>query len=136
MQLVFEREAALCGLFFCLPYVQLSLIASKGAKMVYLHNFKVLFGFRKFGSNVDGDVEGGPFWDVLTAFADDGTFFKVDEASGLVCGPISGAVQGEGLLEAAQKKINTADEAAEWYFTIAETRVSKAPDDKGPRSTP
>src|ERR1700733_2911610 len=28
-----------------------------------IHNFKVAFGFRAFGADVDGGVDTGPFWD-------------------------------------------------------------------------
>jgi hypothetical protein len=96
-----------------------------------LHNFKVLFGFRKFGEQVDGGVEGGPYWDALSAFAEDESYSKADQASEFVCGPISAVPQNVDALEAARKKIDTADEAAAWYFAVSEVRVTKTPGDTG-----
>jgi hypothetical protein len=96
-----------------------------------LHNFKVLFAFRDFGKDTDSGVDGGPLWDLLSAFAAEDTYYKLDQGAGLVCGPMAATVQGEDALAQARKKIDTAEDAAEWYFVVRETRVSKAPDDKG-----
>jgi len=52
-----------------------------------LHNFKVVFGFRKDGAEKDGGVDDGPFWDSLAAFAADGTYYRASEGGNLVCGP-------------------------------------------------
>lgn len=96
-----------------------------------LHNFKVLFGFRDFGKDTDGGVEGGPFWDALSGFAEDDSYYKIDQGSGLVCSPMAATVQDEDALAQARKKIDTAEDAADWYFVLRETRVVKAPGDKG-----
>jgi hypothetical protein len=96
-----------------------------------LDNFKVVFGFRAVGKDTDGGVEGGPFWDGLSGFAADGTFYKVPNAGNLVCGPVSADVANDKNFEAARKKIETDEEPAVWYFTLADTTVTAAPDDKG-----
>lgn len=96
-----------------------------------LHNFKVVFGFRPIGADADGPVENGPFWDALAAFAEDATLYKATETGNLVCGPIGANLVDENVYEQARAKIETPDEPADWYFTLAETPVAKAPGDKG-----
>jgi hypothetical protein len=96
-----------------------------------VHNFKVVFGFRAPGKDEDGGVENGPFWDTLAAFAADPTYYAASDTGNLVCGPIAADVVDEKVYEQARKKIETGDEGAEWYFTLAETSVAKAPGDAG-----
>jgi hypothetical protein len=95
-----------------------------------LHNFKVVFGFRPQGKDTDGGVENGPYWDALAAFASDGTYYE--ESGNLVCGPIGATVVDDQVFDVARGKIETGDEAADWYFTLADTPVAKAPGDSGP----
>jgi hypothetical protein len=95
-----------------------------------LHNFKVVFGFRRIGSDTDGGVENGPYWDALAAFAADGTYEA--ENRNLVCGPIAAGVADPKVFEEARSKIETADEPVDWYFTLSDTRVATAPRDTGP----
>ena len=97
-----------------------------------LHNFKVVFGFRAQGANADGPVENGPFWDALAAFASDGTYYQDTEAGNLVCGPITANLADDNVLEQARKKVESGEETADWYFTLAPTPVAKAPNDSGP----
>lgn len=94
------------------------------------HNFRVAFGFREPGKDVDGPVEGGPFWDALGELVQNVTYEKA-EGSNLVCGPIS-ATADEAALEKARKAIQTPDEAVDWYYTAPNTPVAKAPGDSGP----
>lgn len=96
-----------------------------------IDNFKAVFGFRAPRADKDGGVEGGPFWDGLAAYAAEGTFYKPPDAGNLVCGPISAQVANEKNFEAARKKIETDEEPALWYFTLAETPVTATPDGKG-----
>jgi len=95
-----------------------------------LHNFKVLFGFRQLGKDSDGGVKDGPFWDTLIAYAKEDTYYQAEESSGLVCSPIAASVEDQDALAEAREKIETADEASDWYFTVRATPVSKSPDDK------
>jgi hypothetical protein len=95
------------------------------------HNFRVVFGFRGHGMDMDGKVEGGPFWDALAAFANDGTYNQSSEAGNLVCSPIAAAIADEEAFEQARSKVETDDEAADWYFIVRSTAVTKAPGDKG-----
>jgi hypothetical protein len=97
-----------------------------------IHNFKVVFGFRALGKDVDGGVEDGPYWDALAAFAGDASYYAATDAGNLVCGPIAANVADENILEQARKKIEAGDDGADWYFTLAETAVAKAPGDTGP----
>jgi hypothetical protein len=97
-----------------------------------LHNFKVLFGFREIGKNADGPVDGGPYWDSLSAFAAEDTYNQTDQAGSLVCGPISASVEDEDVFAKAGERIETADDSAEWYFTLRDTPVATKPGDKGP----
>jgi hypothetical protein len=96
-----------------------------------VHNFKVAFGFRALGKDVDGGVDGGPYWDVLASFADDPTYYAATDVGNLICGPVAAEVVDDRTFEQARKKIETANEAAEWYFTLADTSVAKAPGDAG-----
>ncbi|HXA08882.1 MAG TPA: hypothetical protein VNW28_02800, partial [Chthoniobacterales bacterium] len=96
-----------------------------------IHNFKVAFGFRGLGKDADGGVDNGPYWDVLASFADDATYYAATDSGNLVCGPIAAEVADDRIFEQARKRIETANEAAEWYFTLAETAVAKAPSDTG-----
>jgi hypothetical protein len=96
-----------------------------------VHNFKVAFGFRALGKDVDGGVDNGPYWDVLTAFAEDPSYYLATDAGNLVCGPVSAEVADDKAYDQARRKIETADEPAEWYFTLGDTAVAKAPGDTG-----
>jgi hypothetical protein len=98
-----------------------------------LHNFKVVFGFRWLGKDVDGGVADGPFWSALAAFAQDKTYYKATDSGNLICGPIRANVANEDVFEQASKKIAPADDdQIEWYFTLGDTSVAKAPGDSGP----
>ena len=94
-----------------------------------IHNFKVVFGFRALGKDEDGGVDGGPYWDALAAFAGDPTYYLA--TANLVCGPIAADVASNNIFEQASKKIETGDDRADWYFTLADTDVAKAPGDTG-----
>jgi hypothetical protein len=96
-----------------------------------LFNFKVVFGFRAPGKDEDDGGENGPFWDKLGEFAADPTYYKANEAGSLVCGPIAAEVVDDDVFEQARKKVEIGDEGADWYFTLAETSVAKAPGDAG-----
>jgi hypothetical protein len=96
-----------------------------------IHNFKVAFGFRALGKDADGGVDGGPYWDALAAFADDTTYYTTTDRGNLVCGPIAADIADDRAFEQARKKIETANEPVEWYFTFADTAVAKAPGDTG-----
>jgi hypothetical protein len=96
-----------------------------------VHNFKVAFGFRALGKDSDGGVDGGPYWDVLSSFADDPTYYAATDSGNLICGPIGADLVDDRAFEQARKKIETANEAAEWYFTLGDTNVAKAPGDTG-----
>jgi hypothetical protein len=95
-----------------------------------LHNFKVVFGFREAGKDVDGGVDGGPYWDLLAAFANDPTAFE--GGTDTVCTPTTATAVDDKAFELAGSKIETDDDLADWYFTLRETPVAKAPGDKGP----
>ncbi len=97
-----------------------------------LHNFKVVFGFRAFGTDRDGGVEGGPFWDSLAAFAADGTYYRASDAGNLVCGPVAAEIADDQVFSRARKRIESGDEQADWYFTTGEVAVAKAAGDTGP----
>jgi len=96
-----------------------------------LHNFKVVFGFRALGKDVDGDVSDGPYWDALAVFTGDPTYYAANDAGNLVCGPIAADVADDDVLQQARKKVEAGDDSADWYFTLANTDVAKAPGDKG-----
>jgi hypothetical protein len=95
------------------------------------YNFKVVFGFRTPGKDEDGGVENGPFWDTLAAFAADLTYYQANDTGDLVCGPIAAEVVDDKVYQQARKNVETGDEGADWYFTLAETSVAKAPGDAG-----
>ena len=97
-----------------------------------VHNFKVVFGFRGYGKTADGGVEDGPFWDALAAFANDKSYYKADDTGNLVCGPMSAEVADDDVFEKAGGKLESEDSEVNWYFTLGETAVAKAPNDKGP----
>lgn len=96
-----------------------------------LHNFKVLFGFREPGKDVDGGVEEGPFWPSLAAFANEDTFYLTVEGGNLVCSPIAASVADDDVFEQARAKVETEDDPADWFFAVRDTPVAKAPGDKG-----
>jgi hypothetical protein len=91
------------------------------------YNFKVLFGFRAPGADTDGGVVDGPRWDVLTAFAADGSYSQVTEGGNLVCSPISAEFDDEEY-QRAREAIEPDDDGVEWYFTTTEVTVTKSPD--------
>jgi len=97
-----------------------------------LHNFKVVFGFRQPGGAADGGVADGPFWDALAGPAGETTFYRAAGDGNLVCGPMAANVTNADAFEQANAKLQNGDETPQWYFTLAETTVAKAPGDKGP----
>jgi hypothetical protein len=97
-----------------------------------LHNFKVVFGFRALGADADGAVENGPFWGALAALAEDKTYYKASNSGNLICGPIGANAVDEDTLGQARNKIETPNDQAEWYFTLGDTAIAKAPGDHGP----
>lgn len=96
-----------------------------------VQNFKVAFGFRAAGKDVDGGVEEGPYWDTLADFANDLSYYAASESGNLVCGPIGAELADDELFQQVRKKIET-DDGAEWYFTLDTTDVMRAPGDNGP----
>jgi hypothetical protein len=97
-----------------------------------LHNFKVVFGFRDLGKDADGGVQNGPFWSALAAFLEDKTYYKATDSGNLICGPIRASFVNESTFDQASKKIAGADDQLDWYFTVGDTAVAKAPGDRGP----
>jgi hypothetical protein len=89
-----------------------------------LHNFKVAFGFRDYGTDTDGNVPDGPYWQELAAFANDNTYYQ--DTGNLICGPLSATFVDDSALEKAKKKIGD-DGSTEWYFTTAETTATQRP---------
>jgi hypothetical protein len=95
------------------------------------HNFRVVFGFRALGSIADGEVEGGPFWDNLAAFANESTYYQSTEGRNLVCSPVAASIIDEEVFKQVRAKIETPGEGADWYFIVRSTAVTIAPGDKG-----
>lgn len=95
-----------------------------------LDNFKVLFGFRAAGAAVDGNVPDGPYWDVLAGFVADDSAYQVADAGNLVCGPLGADLVNAQVFEQARAKIETDDEPALWYFTVAPTAATAKPEAK------
>jgi hypothetical protein len=97
-----------------------------------IHNFKVAFGFRAVGEDVDGGVDDGPDWETLTAFAEEPSFYTANDAGTLICGPMAADVADDDTFAEARRKIDATDEPVEWYFTFADkTPVAEAPGDTG-----
>lgn len=92
-----------------------------------LHNFKVVFGFRAPGKDVDGNVEAGPFWDVLAAFANDGTYYQLTETVSLICSPVTASPVDHEAFERARARIEPLDNVLGWYFSLRSTPVTQAP---------
>lgn len=95
-----------------------------------LDNFKVVFGFRAPDADTDGNVENGPYWDTLAAFAAEDTFYEVEDAGNLVCSPPAAEVADSEIYEKAQAALGDDDDAPEWYFTLRPVSVAKSATDK------
>jgi hypothetical protein len=67
----------------------------------------------------------------LAAFSSDLSYYRANDSGSLVCGPIAAEVVDDNIYEQARKKVASGDEGADWYFTVAETAVAKAPGDTG-----
>jgi hypothetical protein len=98
-----------------------------------LDNFKVVFGFRAVGASSDGGVSDGPFWDALAGFASDDSFYKAADAGNLVCGPLGASIINDQAFDQANTKIDTDDDPALWYFSVAPTVATAKPDEKAPQ---
>lgn len=96
-----------------------------------VQNFKVAFGFRASGEDVDGGVSDGPYWETLAYFVGDANYYAASDAGNLICGPLGAGAADEEAFEQARKKVEAGDDGAEWYFTLANTDVAKAPGDGG-----
>jgi hypothetical protein len=94
-----------------------------------LENFKVAFGFRNPGAAADGNVDGGPFWDGLSSFALDGTFYQDANIANMICTPTY-ADADDNAFDQADKKVSAGDDATTWYFTLAETNVMSSAEPK------
>ena len=97
-----------------------------------VHNFKIVFGFRQYGKDTDGGVEDGPFWDALASFATDAAYYQATDSGNLICGPMAMEIADDEIFEQTRKKIETGESGADWYFTISDVAVAKAPGDSGP----
>jgi hypothetical protein len=97
-----------------------------------LHNFRVAFGFRVPGQDVDGKVENGPYWDFLQSFANDNTFYQVGEGGKLICSPTAATVASEEVYERAIARVEATYEDVQWFFAVRGVPVAKAPEDTGP----
>jgi hypothetical protein len=96
------------------------------------HNFRVVFGFRAAGKDVDGNVENGPYWSVLESFAKDNTFYHLPDSGNRVCSPTGATIVSDEVYERASTRVEAAMEGAQWLFAVRSVPVAKAPDDKGP----
>jgi hypothetical protein len=96
-----------------------------------IHNFKVVFGFRAQGSDQDGGVANGPYWDDLAQFASDPTFYSASDKTSMICGPLLAEATDATLLEQARRKLEIGDDFGTWYFTAGDTPVAKGPGDTG-----
>jgi hypothetical protein len=92
-----------------------------------VQNFKVAFGLRALGKDVDGGVSDGPYWEALAYFVGDANYYATSDAGNLICGPLGAGAADEEVFEQARKKVEAGDDGAEWYFTLASTDVAKAP---------
>jgi hypothetical protein len=97
------------------------------------HNFKVAFGFRAAGKDVDGGVEDGPYWDTLADVAKSGSFYKDSNNKNLVCGPNRASVADETVFQEASTKIAAKDDEGEWYYVVGDTVVSASPSAGAPQ---
>jgi hypothetical protein len=96
------------------------------------HNFKVAFGFRMNGKDVDGGVEDGPYWETLASFANAGSLYKEASNANLVCGPSRAWVADEELFAKVRNKLETKDDSAEWFFVPGHAGVMSSPTASGP----
>ena len=89
-----------------------------------LHNFKVIFGFREFGKDIDLPTVDSPTWDSLAAFVNDQNFYFA--TSTLVCGRMAATIADEAGFERARQRIGP-DESIEWYFAVTDTPATATP---------
>jgi hypothetical protein len=68
------------------------------------------FGFRALGEAVDGGVDDGPYWEMLTAFAEEPSFYTANDAGTLVCGPMAAEVADDSAFDQARRKIDAISE--------------------------
>jgi hypothetical protein len=97
-----------------------------------LHNFKVVFGFRRQGADEDGGVEQGPYWDALAQFVSDPVFYSGSDKVSLICGPLLAEVTDAAVLDRAQEAITIGDDSGAWYFTAGDVPVARTRTDTGP----
>jgi hypothetical protein len=90
-----------------------------------LHNFKVAFGFRPYGKDVDGETQDGPQWGLLADFAAEVNFAQTRNAE-TVCGPALPNPDGEAF-ERASHQIEEATQPAEWVYSLAELTLTANP---------
>jgi predicted DCC family thiol-disulfide oxidoreductase YuxK len=96
-----------------------------------VHNFKVVFGFRQHGRDVDGGVANGPYWDALAQLTVEAAFYSASDKVGLICGPLLAEAADAAALERAQQTLAIDDDSGTWVFTAGDVPVVKAPGDTG-----
>jgi hypothetical protein len=92
-----------------------------------LHNFKVAFGFRRFGQGSDSDNPRDQLWDALDDITSDPALSPMEGNPGVLCGPLGIEPVDGKAMDRAIEQIQSGDEDSEWVYSLAEVTLTEKP---------
>jgi hypothetical protein len=96
-----------------------------------LHNFKVAFGFRTYGSDSDSRNPEGQLWEVLEEAGNGAALFAMEGNAGVLCGPATADIVDDEAMDRALATVETGDEDSEWVYSIGAITLTEKPSGGG-----
>jgi hypothetical protein len=92
-----------------------------------LHNFKVAFGFRRFGQGSDSDNPRDQLWEALDDITSGAALSPMEGNPGVLCGPLGAEPVDDAAMDRAIERIQSGDEDSEWVYSLAEITLTEKP---------
>ena len=91
-----------------------------------LHNFKVAFGFRRFGQDSDSENLRDQLWEVLDDITS-GALIQMEGNPGVLCGPLSAEPTSDAAMDQAIERIQNGGEDSEWVYSLDAITLTEKP---------